>query len=142
MLVTSIFSFSHNVFFPYPKQISFFQSYLFCHLQMLSIRTSLNLCRLVKNYYCKVGYTCIMGSKTEIRSEQTLATLATLYYNCYSSHSRTKSDCTQLVIEDRFHQSFLRTPLILLHIEKKKTVENMSFSLYFVSLNVTQLLIG
>ena len=34
MLVTGIFSFSHNVFLPFPKQISFFQSHLFCRLQI------------------------------------------------------------------------------------------------------------
>ena len=40
MLVTSIFFFSHNVFYP-RKQISIFWSYLFCHLQMLWIWTGL-----------------------------------------------------------------------------------------------------
>ena len=36
MLVTSIFSFFHNVFYPSPYQISMFDSHLFCRLQMLS----------------------------------------------------------------------------------------------------------
>ena len=29
--------FFHNVFYPFPKEISFFQSHLFCRLQMLSL---------------------------------------------------------------------------------------------------------
>ena len=42
MLVTSIFSCSHNVFLPFPKQISIFQSHIiFCRLQILSIWTNL-----------------------------------------------------------------------------------------------------
>ena len=35
-------------FLPFTKQISFFQPGLFCHLQMLSIWTSLKFCRLVE----------------------------------------------------------------------------------------------
>ena len=49
MLVTSIFSFSHNVFKGFYIQISIFQSHLFCRLQVLSIWTSLKICRLVKS---------------------------------------------------------------------------------------------
>ena len=41
MLVTSIFSFSHNVFYPSQKQISHIHSRLFCRLYMLSIWTSI-----------------------------------------------------------------------------------------------------
>ena len=47
MLVTSIFSFSHNVFNPFQNKFHFSQ--LFCYLQMLSIWTSLKFCRLVKS---------------------------------------------------------------------------------------------
>ena len=36
-------------FLPVPKQISNFQSHLFCRLQMLSIWTSLKICHLVKS---------------------------------------------------------------------------------------------
>ena len=43
MLVTSIFSFSHIVFLPFPKRISVFESHLFYHLQVFSIRTSLEV---------------------------------------------------------------------------------------------------
>ena len=35
-------------FLPFPKQTSIFQSHLFCHLQMLSIWTSLKFCCLVE----------------------------------------------------------------------------------------------
>ena len=50
MLVTSIFSISHNVFYPsQPKQISIFQLHLLWHLQMLSIWTSLQFRHLVKS---------------------------------------------------------------------------------------------
>ena len=44
MLVTSIFSFSHNVFYPLPEQIPIFQPHLFIRLQMLLIWTSLKFC--------------------------------------------------------------------------------------------------
>ena len=54
MLVTSIFSFSHNVFYPFPKRISVFKSNPFCRLQMLSIWTSLKICRLVRGYSCDI----------------------------------------------------------------------------------------
>ena len=36
-------------FLPFPKQISIFQSHLFCCLQMLSIWTCLKFCRLIKS---------------------------------------------------------------------------------------------
>ena len=47
MLVTSIFSFP-TMFSTIPKRASTFVSHLFCRLQMLSIRTSLKFCCLVK----------------------------------------------------------------------------------------------
>ena len=47
MLVTSIFSFSHNVFYPSQKSFFFFESHFFCRLQMLSNLTGLIFCRLV-----------------------------------------------------------------------------------------------
>ena len=49
MLVTSIFSFFPNCFLPFPKQISIFQSRLFCCLQVLSNWTSKKNCRFVKS---------------------------------------------------------------------------------------------
>ena len=39
MLVTSIFFFCHNVFYPSQNKFCFFQSWLFCRLQMFSIWT-------------------------------------------------------------------------------------------------------
>ena len=45
MLVTSIFSFSNSVFYPFPKRFVF-KLDLFC-LQLLSIWTSLKICHLV-----------------------------------------------------------------------------------------------
>ena len=69
MLVTSIFSFSHNVFYPikdrnhylsflpFPNQTSILHLHVFCCLQMLSIWASLNLCRLVE-------LTCLRTSPT------------------------------------------------------------------------------
>ena len=48
MLVTSIFSFFPRWVLPFPIQISNFQLHLFCCLQMLSVWTSLKLCRLVE----------------------------------------------------------------------------------------------
>ena len=39
MLVTSIFSFSHNVIYPSQKQISIFELHLYYHLQILLIWT-------------------------------------------------------------------------------------------------------
>ena len=50
MLVTSIFSFSHNVFYPSQNKFQFFRQIFICHLQMLSLRSSLKICRLVKSY--------------------------------------------------------------------------------------------
>ena len=47
MLVTSIFSFSKNVFFPSLDKFQIFNC--ICRLQMLSIWTSLKFCRLVKS---------------------------------------------------------------------------------------------
>ena len=46
MLVTSIFSFSHNVFYPSQNKFPVFQTHLFWGLQMLSIWTSLKMCCL------------------------------------------------------------------------------------------------
>ena len=48
--VTSIFSFSEfpECFLPFPEQIIFFQSHLFCCLQVLSNWSGLKFCRLVK----------------------------------------------------------------------------------------------
>ena len=45
----NFFSFSHDVFLPFPKQILIFQSHLFFRLQVLSIWTSLKICRMVKS---------------------------------------------------------------------------------------------
>ena len=42
MLVTSIFSFAHNVFYSNQNKFLFFESTLFCRMQMLSIWTRLN----------------------------------------------------------------------------------------------------
>ena len=51
MLVTSIFSFSHNVFYPSKNKFQFFSHvYIFCCLRMLSIWTHPKICRLVKSY--------------------------------------------------------------------------------------------
>ena len=47
LLVTSMFSFSHNIFFHSQKQISIFQSHSFCH--MLSIWTSLKICQVANS---------------------------------------------------------------------------------------------
>ena len=47
-LVTSIFSFSHNVF--YKRQKLSFMLHLFCCLQILSIWTRSNFCRLGMGY--------------------------------------------------------------------------------------------
>ena len=49
MLITSIFSFSHNGFYPFQKEFVF-KLHLFCRLQMLSIWTSLKICHLVKGW--------------------------------------------------------------------------------------------
>ena len=49
MLVTSIFSFSQNVFYLSQNKFQYFQSYFNCRLQMLRIRTSLKISRLVKS---------------------------------------------------------------------------------------------
>ena len=48
MLLTSILSYSHNVFLTFQRQKSFRQI-LFCRLQMLSIWQSPNLCSLVRS---------------------------------------------------------------------------------------------
>ena len=48
ILVTNIFSFSHNVFYLSQYNFQFFQSHLFCSLQVLSALTSLEICRFVK----------------------------------------------------------------------------------------------
>ena len=49
-VVASISSFSHNVFYPSIIKYTFLSNiYLFCCLLMLSIRTSLKMCHLVKN---------------------------------------------------------------------------------------------
>ena len=45
---TSIFSFSHNVFYPFQEGFLFFKLHLFCCLQKLSIWTSLKVCYMVK----------------------------------------------------------------------------------------------
>ena len=50
MLVTSIFSFCHHVFYHSPNQFSIFQSHLFCCLQNFSIWNSLKFCHLVKSW--------------------------------------------------------------------------------------------
>ena len=47
MLVTSIFSFSHNAFYPSQNRIFVFKSHLSSRLQMLSIWTGLKICCLV-----------------------------------------------------------------------------------------------
>ena len=49
MLVTSIFSFSHNAFLPYQRKIAPFELHLNCRLQMLSVWTRLKICRLVQS---------------------------------------------------------------------------------------------
>ena len=49
MLVTSIFSFFHNVFFTFLLQTSIFESQLFCCLQGLSIWISQTFSSLVKS---------------------------------------------------------------------------------------------
>ena len=49
MLVTSIFSFAHNVFYPFHEEFPFLTPNFFCRLQMLTIWTSLKICRLVKS---------------------------------------------------------------------------------------------
>ena len=51
MLVTSIFSFSHYVFYPSQNKVQFFKSIYFVVCDKLSIRTSLNFCRLVKSSF-------------------------------------------------------------------------------------------
>ena len=48
MLVTNIFSFSQNVFYPSQNKFQYLIN-IFCCLQMLSIWTSLVFCRLVKS---------------------------------------------------------------------------------------------
>ena len=48
MLVTGIVSFSYTVSTLSETNFNFFQSHLFCHLQKLSIRTSLKICWFVK----------------------------------------------------------------------------------------------
>ena len=50
MLVTSTFSFYHNVFYPSQNNFFFFQLHLFCCLQMLSIWTSLNILLFGKEF--------------------------------------------------------------------------------------------
>ena len=50
VLVTSIFSFSHNIFYPFQNQFQHFIHVLFCGLQMFSIWTSLKFCPLVKGW--------------------------------------------------------------------------------------------
>ena len=51
MLVTSIFSFLHNVFLPFPKQISILGSPLFCPLwKVLILATSQKFCLMVKGW--------------------------------------------------------------------------------------------
>ena len=37
MLESSIFSFSHSVFYPSKKEFLFFTLHLFCHLELLSV---------------------------------------------------------------------------------------------------------
>ena len=49
MLETSIFSFSHNVFYPSENKFQIFNDINFCRLQLLSIYTILEFCRLVKS---------------------------------------------------------------------------------------------
>ena len=67
MLVTSIFSFFPQCFLPFPKQVLIFHSNLFCHLQMLSIWTSLRFCHLVElKLSCKDNlfiHTIMFGKK-------------------------------------------------------------------------------
>ena len=53
MLVTNIFSFSHNVFYPSQNKFQFFMSLLFCHLQMLSTWISLIFVSLGKELICR-----------------------------------------------------------------------------------------
>ena len=43
-------------FLTFPKEISFFQSHLFCRLQIFSISTGLKFCRLVKSYLKNNSY--------------------------------------------------------------------------------------
>ena len=55
MLVTSIFSFSHKVFYwSKKKKKSVFKLHLFCHLQMLSLWTRLKICRLEKGQWIDI----------------------------------------------------------------------------------------
>ena len=56
MPITSIFSFSHNVFLLFSKIISIFNSHLNCRLQKLSIWTSTKFCCLVKLILSKTSF--------------------------------------------------------------------------------------
>ena len=50
MLVTSIFFFSHNVFYPIKDNFNILSNILICCLQMLSIWARLKFCHLVKGF--------------------------------------------------------------------------------------------
>ena len=65
MLATSIFSFSHSVFYPFQTNFQYFIHIFFCPLQMLSIWTTLRFCPLVKSYYTGPSFTDSEGEAYE-----------------------------------------------------------------------------
>ena len=85
MLQTSIFSFSHNVFYPSQNKFQFFFCLiLFCRLQILSISTSLKICRLVNT-----------GKKIQVRLDY--RTLRLIFERRkYPFHSRPILDSSKL----------------------------------------------
>ena len=111
MLVTSIFSFSHNVFFPIKGIVLHF----FCRLLVLSILTSINLCRLTKGSFVTVSrllkystrvdrfyiYCCIKWIRGRL--------IQHLFYLvlCHPNKCKLYHCCQNIQIFSNVHESFI-----------------------------------
>ena len=66
MLVTSIYSFSHNFSYPVTNRIHYFDNIYICRLQMLSIWTSLKNLFLVRSFFGKITLYLVSNKRAKM----------------------------------------------------------------------------